>query len=95
MGSNDGWQSTNGLKDSIINKIKSLYPNAKYYILNGSYGWAGLKLSTASAVNNYISYYSARGFEVIGTVNFLAVHPAKGDALFNSFATSLKAKGLI
>ena len=95
MGSNDGWQSTNGLKDSMIAKIKSLYPNAKYYILNGSYGWAGLTLSTASAVNNYISYYSARGFEVIGTVNFLAVHPAKGDALFNSFATSLKAKGLI
>jgi hypothetical protein len=102
MGSNDLWSTTSALKDSMISKIKSLYPNAKYYILNGNYGWGGLSVTTANTpifwknrIDTYIQYYSARGFEIIGTVTQVSTHPATGDALFNSFATSLKAKGII
>lgn len=93
IGSNDGWSVNNTNADQLITLIKTKYPNAKYYILNGSYGWVNLKSTTTvndssweRQIDTFIKLYESKGFTVIGQKTKLSKHPGPGDALFNSFS---------
>lgn len=94
LGSNDGWSLSlnNNKEKELIAIIKSKFPNADLHILNGNYGWGSLKVQGSNTavywegkINTYINFYKNDGFKVIGNVTQLTVHPANGDALFNSF----------
>jgi muramidase (phage lysozyme) len=96
IGSNDAWALPSGLNNGteqlLVDNIKRVFPNAKLYILNGSYGWLGLSVTTTNTaaiwenkITNYIKWYTDKGFTAVGTLNTVKAHPAAGDALFNSF----------
>jgi hypothetical protein len=90
IGSNNGWSISNN--DALLAKqIKRVFPNATLYILNGNYGWDNLTGNTdwPSKINTYINFYKSKGFNVIGKVSKVTVHPKNGDALFNSFIQQL------
>ena len=98
IGANDMWKLSSGKEKETecINLIKKIFPKASLYILNGNYGWfgAGENLSDAqweTRINNYINVYKNSGFTVIGSVTKVNQHPAKGDALFNTFDATLKS----
>lgn len=92
IGSNDAW-ATNTKIDELVRLIKTKYPNAKYYILNGSYGWDNLNSTTTvndssweKQIDAFIKQYESKGFTVIGQKAKLSKHPGPGDVLFNSFS---------
>ena len=90
IGSNNGWSKTNN-DELLAVEIKRVFPNATRHILNGNYGWGSLTGNTnwPSKINTYINFYKSKGFNVIGTVSQVTVHPANGDKLFNSFKSQL------
>ena len=95
IGSNNGFKITDTDK-KLINKIKEVFPEASYYILNGSYGWDYLArggTDWVKEVNKYIKVYKDGGFDVIGS-NFndvikLGSHPKPGDDLLKSFDSKI------
>jgi hypothetical protein len=91
IGSNNGWNLSNPTDAYLAIEIKRVFPNATLYILNGNYGWGSLTGNTdwPSKINNYINFYKSKGFNVIGKVSKVTVHPKNGDALFNSFIQQL------
>jgi len=90
IGSNNGWSKTNN-DELLAVEIKRVFPNATRHILNGNYGWGNLTGNNnwPSKINTYINFYKGKGFNVIGTVSQVTVHPANGDKLFNSFKPQL------
>jgi len=94
IGANDGWNlsSGNAKEIELIALVKLKFPNAKYYITNGNYGWGNIAVKPAcdatcwiNRINNYINVYKNSGFTVVGNVSLCTVHPGKGDTLFTSF----------
>jgi hypothetical protein len=97
IGANDLWTLNTAKQNEAIGLIKSKFPNAKYYIMNGNYGWGGLKVEGAntdavwiSKINNYVNVFKQGGFEVIGQVTKVLVHPAPNDTFYKTYETKLK-----
>jgi len=92
IGSNDLWVSSDNL-NTLISLVKQKFPSAKYYILNGSYGWDNLSKGDDNTwktkINNFINVFKSSGFNVVGSVCKVTSHPGNGDNLFNSFKTDL------
>jgi hypothetical protein len=91
IGSNNAWNLTS--TDTLLaEQIKRVFPNATRYILNGNYGWGGLKVGKEdwpSKINTYINFYRGKGFNVVGTATEVPEHPKNGDKLLNSFKPQL------
>ena len=92
IGSNNNWTLQITKQNELIALIKSKYPDAKLYILNGSYGWGNLKVDITNTdsfwqnkITTYIKVYKDNGFTVVGNITKLNNHPAKDDNLFKSF----------
>ena len=92
IGANDAWNlsSDNKSEKQLITKVKTVFPNAKLYIINGNYGWGGISTREATAatwedkITKYIKYYQDNGFTVIGKISKVDKHPGKGDTLYTS-----------
>jgi hypothetical protein len=93
IGSNNAWNLTS--TDTLLaEQIRRVFPYATKWILNGNYGWGSLKVGRAdwpSKINTYINFYRSKGFNVVGSVKPVKVHPAPGDDLFKTFVQQLSA----
>ena len=62
---------TNGAFDSrddiagLVSSIKKVFPNAKLYVIQGSWGWGGNKNVTISKVTEYYNRFKALGVVVV------------------------------
>jgi hypothetical protein len=91
IGSNSLWDSSNS-DNKLTNEIKRVFPNAALYILNGNYGWGGLRdpgTDWLAQINDYINVYKNAGFKVVGNITSVSQHPTNGDNLFKSFIQQL------
>ena len=91
IGSNSLWDSSNS-DNKLTNEIKRVFPNAALYILNGNYGWGGLRdpgTDWLAQINDYINVYKNAGFKVVGNITPISQHPTNGDDLFKSFIQQL------
>jgi hypothetical protein len=52
IGTNSGFNLNDNIT-GLVNKLKAVYPNAKLYVIKGSYGWGNFPKAAA----NYESYY--------------------------------------
>ena len=97
IGANDLWTLNTAKQNEAIGLIKTKFPKAKYYIMNGNWGWGGLEATPSKPdsywltnINNYINVFKQGGFEVIGTATKVLVHPAPNDVFYKTYETKLK-----
>ena len=72
IGTNGGFNKGDDVV-GLVNQVRSKFPNAKLYAIQGSWGWGGNKNVTSSKVNDYYKKFSDAGVTVltnaIGSVN--------------------------
>ena len=72
IGTNGGFNKGEDVK-GLVDQVRSKFPNAKLYAIQGSWGWGGNKNVTLSKVNDYYKKFSDAGVTVltnaIGSVN--------------------------
>lgn len=49
----------------LINELKKKFPNAKLFVIQGSWGWGGLKNVSEKKVRNYYKIFGDKGVEII------------------------------
>ena len=64
IGTNGGF-SPNDDVNGLVSAIKQKFPNAKLYVVQGSWGWGGNKNITEEKVKAYYDRFSALGVKVI------------------------------
>lgn len=65
IGTNDGYVDLG--VEKLINSIYRTFPNSKMYIVQGSWGWGGVRRITPDKVKNYYQKYKFLGVTVIKT----------------------------
>ena len=65
IGVNDNYKDV-GIKD-LMNTIKRTFPNSTIYIIQGSWGWGGLKHTGYDKVKKYYKRYEELGGTIIET----------------------------
>jgi hypothetical protein len=66
IGTNGGFNPNDDV-EGLVNAIKTKFPNAKLFVVKGSWGWGGNVNVTESKVNSYYDKFSNLGVEVIKT----------------------------
>jgi len=49
----------------LVSELESKFPNAKLFVVQGSWGWGGLKNMTEKKVRDYYKKFEDNGVEVI------------------------------
>jgi flavorubredoxin len=65
IGTNDGYVDLG--VEKLINSICRTFPNSKMYVVQGSWGWGGVRRITSDKVKNYYQKYKSLGVTVIET----------------------------
>lgn len=66
IGTNGGFgKFSNDNIPLLFTLLKSRFPNAKYYVVQGSWGWGGLKNITEKDVRNYYERFAQEGARII------------------------------
>lgn len=72
IGTNGGFNSNEDVK-GLVDAIKSKFPNARLFAVQGSWGWGGNKNVTENKVKAYYDKFKQEGVEIIepaiGSVN--------------------------
>ena len=63
IGVNDNYKDV-GIKD-LMNTIKRTFPNSTIYIIQGSWGWGGIKDVTETKVRTYYKRFEKLGVTII------------------------------
>ena len=97
IGANDLWAANTAKQNEAIYLIKQKFPKAKYYIMNGNYGWGGLEVKGVKTdiywqnlINSYINVFKNADFTVVGSVTKVLSHPGVNDAFYNTYKDKLK-----
>jgi hypothetical protein len=59
IGTNNNFRTGN-IKE-LFKSLRRTFPNAKIYVIKGSWGWGGNKIVTKERVNNYYKIYEQEG----------------------------------
>jgi len=101
IGANDGYEVTN--IDKLINEINRVFPDSKKFIINGSYGWGGLKITKdkddaywKNQIETYMNKYRQKDYIVLGAIVKQTGHPVgnKNDPFYKEIFVDLKSYGL-
>lgn len=74
IGANGGYNPNEDIL-GLSNAIKKTFPNAKLYVVKGSWGWGNIKSVTESKVNKYYQKFKDLGFYVIPTPIGKTINP--------------------
>lgn len=66
IGANGGYNPKENIA-GLLTSLKKTFPNAKFYIVKGSWGWGNIKSVTESRVNTYYDTFKKLGVTVIPT----------------------------
>jgi hypothetical protein len=66
IGANGGYNPKENIA-GLLTSLKKTFPNAKFYIVKGSWGWGNIKSVTESRVNTYYDIFKKLGVTVIPT----------------------------
>lgn len=66
IGANGGYNSKEDIA-GLFNSLKRTFPNAKFYVVKGSWGWGNIKSVTESKVNTYYDKFKKLGVSIIPT----------------------------
>lgn len=66
IGTNGGYDSNEDIT-GLFNSLKNTFPNSKFYIVKGSWGWGNIKSVTESKVNKYYQKFKDLGMIVLPT----------------------------
>lgn len=66
IGTNGGFNKSDDIK-GLTQQLKRAFPNAKLFVVQGSWGWGGNKGITTTSVKSYYDKFSAEGVKVIST----------------------------
>lgn len=64
IGTNGGFNPNDDI-DGLVNELKIVFPNAKLFVVKGSWGWGGNKNVTESKVNAYYKKFENEGVKII------------------------------
>jgi hypothetical protein len=64
IGTNGGFNKGDDVK-GLVDQMRLKFPNAKFYAIQGSWGWGGNKEVTSSKVNDYYRKFSELGVKVL------------------------------
>lgn len=64
IGTNGGFNPNDDI-DGLVNELKRVFPNAKLFVVKGSWGWGGNKNVTESKVNAYYKKFENEGVKII------------------------------
>jgi predicted chitinase len=113
IGSEDSWSlsssagstntgASNLSNNDLVLQIRRVFPNAEFYIINGTSGWE--KLSSTSSCSNecwskkidaYISFFTEKKFQTIGQKKVISSRPKTGDLMIKDLSADLSKYGFI
>ena len=64
IGTNGGFNPNEDI-DGLVNELKRVFPNAKFFVVKGSWGWGGNKDVTETKVNTYYKKFENEGVMII------------------------------
>jgi hypothetical protein len=64
IGTNGGFNPNDDI-DGLVNELKRVFPNAKLFVVKGSWGWGGNKNVTESKVKDYYDKFSVEGVKIL------------------------------
>lgn len=64
IGTNGGFNPNEDI-DGLVNELKRVFPNAKLFVVKGSWGWGGNKDVTETKVNAYYKKFENEGVKII------------------------------
>lgn len=64
IGTNGGFNPNEDI-DGLVNELKRVFPNAKLFVVKGSWGWGGNKDVTETKVNTYYKKFENEGVKII------------------------------
>ncbi len=64
IGTNGGFNPNEDIS-GLVNEVKKVFPNAKLYAVQGSWGWGGNKNITEQKVRNYYKIFEKNGVKII------------------------------
>lgn len=64
IGTNGGFNPNEDI-DGLVNELKRVFPNAKFFVVKGSWGWGGNKDVTETKVNAYYKKFENEGVKII------------------------------
>jgi hypothetical protein len=64
IGTNGGFNSNEDIA-GLVNQLKRVFPNAKLFAVQGSWGWGGNKNITKSKVDSYYDNFEKEGVTII------------------------------
>jgi|LakMenE18May11ns_1017448.scaffolds.fasta_scaffold9634015_3 hypothetical protein len=64
IGTNGGFSSKDDIS-GLVSELKRVFPNAKLYVVKGSWGWGGNKNVTESKVKDYYDKFSVEGVKIL------------------------------
>jgi len=64
IGTNGGYSSKDNV-EKLITLTKEKFPNSKLYVVQGSWGWGGIKDVTETKVRNYYKKYEELGVVIV------------------------------
>lgn len=66
IGTNGGFNKGDNIA-GLVSELEGTFPNAKIFVVKGSWGWGGVAKKTEKDVNEYYDIFSNLGVEVIPT----------------------------
>jgi len=66
IGANGGYNPKENIA-GLLTSLKRTFPNSKFYVVKGSWGWGNIKSVTESRVNTYYDIFKKLGVTVILT----------------------------
>lgn len=66
IGTNGGFNANENIS-GLVTECKRAFPNAKLFVVKGSWGWGGNKNVTEQQVNNYYAKFATEGVEIVPT----------------------------
>lgn len=91
IGTNGAFSSNDNV-DGLISSLKIKFPNAKLFVIQGSWGWGGNKSVTQSKVDSYYQKFRNNGVTIIEPAIGKVSDPHNNLSVYKTIANNLDSK---
>lgn len=88
IGTNGGFNAKDDVS-GLIRELKRVFPNAKLFVVKGSWGWGGNKSVTDSKVNTYYQKFADEGVKVLNPAIGVVKDPHSNLPIYKEIGKSI------
>jgi hypothetical protein len=94
IGTNGGFNPNDNVA-GLVSEARRVFPNAKLFVVKGSWGWGGNKGISEQKVNNYYSIFQTQNVDIIPTpIGVTENHPTASTPSFKKIGGELDSSAI-